>query len=683
MPSPSSEFAEQTRSLRHAKKSLKSHQADFTFPTQVIDKNSMRPLFSLASLIAFVSTPAFVFAQSNLIQNPSFERSMRSANVWAGISGSGIINAPTDDANVLGADGKIGQQTMPVSVSAGDLNKDGLNDIAIMDGQGFLRVHFNTGTKQEPKFGPAEFSSLLLNPTPLKLTQIEAEEPIEKSKPTPTPKPTPRPAAAKPGAPQPQALTPDQLYSMRRVQRINLADISRSGKLDLLIGNYGGDVLLIPNSGGANRPDFRTPTTYESAVLQKGFERWGNVFAPYAVDWDKDNKMDLLVGEGSYSANSIHIFPGKGIGRPSLEPDDRSVLAYGMGLEQLSPCVVDYNGDGNNDLLVAERSGKVAVYLGKGGPFKPGEPIPFNSFITLDGANPALPPNTPTPEPGTSLDPMDAIKASNLLNAGGGCTIDSADYNGDGLFDLVFGKRSGRVAIAINQGTATQPKFKAPVDVKVEDNEKPMPIPSGWDIDFGYGRGNYGGYITVIKNDPAAAAGSSSTQPPEGAAYLEAGYLKLDYKGMPQPTLAKPEEDDSTVIKLPNVFTFSQQLTNPLKVGKTYILSFKVKGAQINNGRTNLLYSGYKKLGTGEVVSKGERGVVNRDIRELRENKIESVTYSGGSNWVDVKKEFTVKFDNKDLADVSETQSAFLRFVFQLTPGSGIAQFDDIKLTEK
>jgi hypothetical protein len=152
---------------------------------------------------------------------------------------------------------------------------------------------------------------------------------------------------------------------------------------------------------------------------------------------------------------------------------------------------------------------------------------------------------------------------------------------------------------------------------------------------------------------------------------------------MPQPTLAKPEEDDSTVIKLPNVFTFSQQLTNPLKVGKTYILSFKVKGAQINNGRTNLLYSGYKKLGTGEVVSKGERGVVNRDIRELRENKIESVTYSGGSNWVDVKKEFTVKFDNKDLADVSETQSAFLRFVFQLTPGSGIAQFDDIKLTEK
>jgi hypothetical protein len=344
---------------------------------------------------------------------------------------------------------------------------------------------------------------------------------------------------------------------------------------------------------------------------------------------------------------------------------------------------VDYNGDGNNDLLVAERGGRVAVYLGKGGPFKPGEPIPFNSFITIDGANPALPPNTPAPEPGTSLDPMDAIKATNLLNAGGGSTIDSADYNGDGLFDLVFGKRSGRVAIAINQGTATQPKFKAPVDVKVEDSEKPMLLPSGWEVDFGYGRGNYGGYLTVVKNDPAAPSGSSSQQAPEGAAYLEAGYLKLDYKGMPQPALAKPTEDDSKFIKIPNIFTFSQELTNPLKVGKTYILSFKVKGASITNGRANLVYRGVKKVGTGEVISKGERGDVKRDLRDVRENKVETATYTGGSNWVDVKKEFTVKFDEKELAELSETQGGFIRFVLQLTPGSGIAQFDDVKLMEK
>ena len=644
----------------------------------------MRPLFFSASLIAFFSIPALLAAQAtNLIQNPSFERSMRSPNVWAGISSSGVITAPTLGAAVLGADGKVGDQTMPISVSAGDLNGDGLNDIAIMDGQGFLRVHFNTGTKQEPKFGPAEFSSLLLNPSFLKLSPAEIEAAKGEAKPTPPPRPTPRPAATKPGVTPPPVYSEDTLYVLRGVQRINLADISRSGRLDLLVGNYGGDVLLIQNSGGSGRPEFRTPATYESALLQKGFERWGNVFAPYGVDWDKDNKMDLLIGEGSYSANSIHIFPGKGSGRPSMEPDDRSVLAYGMGLEQLSPTVVDYNGDGNNDLLVSERSGKVAVYLGKGGPFKPGEPIPFHSFITLDGAPPTLPPNTPTPEPGASLDPMDAIKATNLLSVGGGCTIATADFNGDGLFDLVFGKRSGRVGLAINGGTATEPKFKAPVDVKVEDQEKPLLLPSAWEVDYGYGRGNYGGYFTVVKNDPAAPPGSSSQKPPEGNAYLEAGYLKLDYKGLPPPTIPKKDDDDLGAIRPPNIFTFSQAVSKPLKVGRTYVLSFKVKGAQVNRGRANLVYEVRKAFGTGEIISKGERGDVKRDLKTVKENNAEGLNFSGGSNWVEVKKEFTVKFDNKELADVSETTGVFLRFMVQLTPGSGIAQFDDVKLIEK
>jgi hypothetical protein len=647
----------------------------------------MRPLFSLASLIALLSTPVFVFAQTNLIKNAGFERSTRTANVWAGISGSGIINAPTEEARVLGANGEISEQTMPVSVSAGDLNNDGLNDIAIMDGQGFLRVHFNTGTKQQPKFGPAEFSALLLNPKPLRLSGEEIQlDKDEKPKPKPTPRATPQQETAAginlEGLPYEQGI--QRIYDARRVQRVNLANLSRTGKLDLLVGNYNGDVLLIPNSGAPNRPDFRTPATYESAILQKGPERWGNVFAPYAVDWDKDNKMDLLIGEGSYSANSIHIFPGKGIGRPSLEPDDRSVLAYGMGIEQLSPCVVDYNGDGNNDLLVAERGGRVAVYLGKGGPFKPGDPISFNSFITIDGAAPALPPNTPTPEPGSSLDPMDAIKATNLLNAGGGCTIDAADYNGDGLFDLVFGKRSGRVAMAINQGTATQPKFKPPEDVKVEDEEKPFFVPSEWDVDFGYGRGNYGGYITAVKNDPANPSATTSEKPPEGSAFLEAGYSKLDYKGMPQPVAPKPVEKHPAFINTPNIFTFMQKIETPLKVGKTYVLSFKVKGAQINNGRANLIYSGSKELGTGNVISRGERGDVKLDVRRVWDTNIASATFTGGPNWVEVKKEFEVKFDKKELADILETdKNPTLRFTFQLTPGSGIAQFDDIKLVEK
>jgi hypothetical protein len=74
---------------------------------------------------------------------------------------------------------------------------------------------------------------------------------------------------------------------------------------------------------------------------------------------------------------------------------------------------------------------------------------------------------------------------------------------------------------------------------------------------------------------------------------------------------------------------------------------------------------------------------VKKDTRVVSENKVESASYTGGSNWVDVKKEFTVKFDEKELDTLTETNNAFIRFIFELTPGSGLVQFDDVKLTEK
>jgi hypothetical protein len=99
-----------------------------------------------------------------------------------------------------------------------------------------------------------------------------------------------------------------------------------------------------------------------------------------------------------------------------------------------------------------------------------------------------------------------------------------------------------------------------------------------------------------------------------------------------------------------------------------------------------MFYAGSKTTGTGELT-RGDRGEVKRNISTVSEHKNESVSFTGTPNWVEVKKEFTVEFDNKGLEDVLETvvnrDSLFLRFVFQLTPGSGIAQFDDIKLMEK
>ena len=49
-------------------------------------------------------------------------------------------------------------------------------------------------------------------------------------------------------------------------------------------------------------------------------KRWGNVFAPCTWDWNADGKEDLLLGEGSYSANNIHLLINQGSGaRPAFD----------------------------------------------------------------------------------------------------------------------------------------------------------------------------------------------------------------------------------------------------------------------------------------------------------------------------------------------------------------------------
>ena len=195
-----------------------------------------------------------------------------------------------------------------------------------------------------------------------------------------------------------------------------------------------------------------------------------------------------------------------------FDENDHFILAYGDGLEQLTPTVVDYNGDGTPDLLVAERSGKIAVYLNTGEQAKSGgapPEIPFTSFVPGPGGSP--------------------------LNFGGISTVSTGDLNGDGLFDLVVGKTNGHIAVSMNVGTKTEPKFGAPVELKGTEGTRPFAMPSGWDVDLGANRGNFFGYASLVK-----AAEDPGAQPVEGESYLKVGYVPSQNKIMPAPTVFTP-----------------------------------------------------------------------------------------------------------------------------------------------
>lgn len=591
----------------------------------------------------------------NMIGNPGFETGFRRDNIWDGVDSTGSLAGERGALPILTTSGTIADTSMPLSVSIADLNGDGQMDIAAMDVLGYLRVFFNAGTKTEPKFTVGEMSNLFL------------------SRINPATDPTL------------QGLKDE---NARQGQRIHLADLNRSGKKDLVIGNYLGEILLIPNSGSGVKPDFRQPSNLASVIIptmKDSLKKWGNVFAPAVWDWNKDGKDDLLVGEGSYSANSIHLLLNQGSGsKPVFEESYRNVLAYGMGLEQLTPCIVDYNGDGNQDLLVTERTGKVAIYLNPGKQWKAGETLPFDSFLPIGGVKPAAT---------AGKDPMDAAKSSaGLLSVSGIATIAAADMNGDGLFDLIFGKSNGKIAMTLNTGTKTEPKFAVPVELKGDAGTPPFNSPSGWECNFGLDRGNFYGFFSVVKeaDDPEA-------KPAEGLACLKAGYAPSPNTIMPVPTQYSPAtgagwkkrnwfEGYEIRTEAPaNCFITSQSGRSPLKTGTSYVFSMKVKGSKVNDASVAIFYRGYKKLSEAKI-ERGDRGTAKVTKNEAEQWKVEVIPFTAGSGWTEVRKEFTPKFEDKNLIEaLTHVTNWSTSILFTLSPGQngGTLYIDDVKVIEK
>lgn len=606
----------------------------------------------LASLVIGTGVTASLFAQAppkppaapaappkNLVGNGGFESSSRRESLWDGTDNNGYLTGEPGAVPVLTTKGDINDTAMPLSVSVADMNNDKLLDIVSMDVLGYLRIFFNSGTPQEPKFTIGELGGIFL-------TRTDEKDPIL-------------------GGSEKAA------DHARMAPRISATDMLKSGKKDLIIGNYLGEILLVPNVGSAQSPDFKQPANLSAVTIptmKDSNQRWGNVFAPATWDWNKDGKDDLLLGEGSYSANNIHLLLNMGAGaRPDFDENNRFVLAYGDGLEQLTPTVVDYNGDGLPDLLVAERTGKIAVYLNKGGQPKAGDPpseLPFASFMS-GGVSP--------------------------LGFSGISTVSTGDLNGDGLFDLVVGKTNGRIALVLNTGSKTEPKFGAAGELKGDAGTPVLSVPTGWDVDYGLKRGNFYAYLTVVKE-----ADDKNAQPVEGLGCLKAGYFPSGNKVMPAPTDFTPAFPDFSLntpsflsggtservlAAAPARYFMLRQLGRfRLKTNTNYTLSFKVKGLA-NDCAVLMGWTGFKKLSDAKITRGADRGAVTVQKNDILEAQRDSMRFSPGPQWAEVKQSFRVALKNKDLQDLTEATTSLLQVSFSVPPG-GEVYFDDFTLVE-
>lgn len=247
----------------------------------------------------------------------------------------------------------------------------------------------------------------------------------------------------------------------------NLADFDGDGDLDLLCGEFIDGFTYFENTGTRTTPEYaagRRVTHDGSAVRMELC-----MIIPVAVDWDGDGDVDLVVGQEDGRVAFLEHTGETEDGVPVFMPprffrQEADEVKFGA---LVTPVGFDWDGDGDDDLVCGNTAGHIGFIENLDGGCPPKFAAP--KLVEADGG----PIRIMAGPNGSIQGPCEA--------KWGYTTLGIADWDGDGLPDILANSIWGKVVWFRNVGTRTQPKLAPAEPVRVTwSGTPPKPAWTWW-----------------------------------------------------------------------------------------------------------------------------------------------------------------------------------------------------------